>query len=894
VNVHIVLEINQCGNTVLKHGNFVRVIFVLITKPDFNTSSMQKNISSVIFIMLFSTQLIAQQKQTVTVNSWSEYDQKKLEGFIPEPSPTLRALSNAGIHEVWNYSTATPSAMGGGGGGTDVNLCDCYMPIDTSFDVVPFNNSVAPDYRNDDSSTDEIPLPFTFCLYGDQYTSVFINNNGNVSFGEPYGTFSANAFPDDQFTMVGAFWADVDTNSPESGLVYYKITDHALIVIWDSVGYFPALADKINSFQLIITDGSDPIIPDGGNVSFCYGDMQWTTGGASLGVGGFGGIAATVGANKGDGTLFIQFGQFDEPGSDYDGPFNTTDGISWLDNKHFEINTCQASDNIAPFAPSTGLCDTLIVCQGGSGFLQFLGPEQDQTVSIEYTVDVAGQLNVTSQPALGSTNVYINAEQNATPGVYLVTITGTDDGDPSMNTIINYWVEVVDNVLLPPSITGPEGVCPGQGGTLTVNPDYDTYVWSNGSSINTTLVADSGTYTVLVGLGICQTLAEYHLDAFPLPTPEITAEDLQVCPGQTTTLFLDQAYSSYEWDNNANNNQSTFEAGIGAHSIVVTNEFGCEGTDNIAISSFQIPTPQIQGTSPICDNATTALTTTVSYASYEWDNNPTATNATYTTGPGVHSVEIISDEGCVGTSSITINAYPHPQIFDDLICGEPLLHAFNDAVSPLNGTWSATTPLDYVATFEPANDINATMSVNGYGTYEVTFTDECDNQDVATIDYIPLIDFTLEPITICYGDSAEHVATAQYFQFYEWLWSTGSTAQSAMVYPDSTYSLTVSNVCGTLTKSLVVGGKFCTIEIPNIFTPNGDGNNDMFEVQGIIDFPGSSVAIYDRWGGLVYENANYKSTWGGDDVSDGTYYYIVGVKKPTGMEYYEGNVTIIR
>ena len=52
-----------------------------------------------------------------------------------------------------------------------------------------------------------------------------------------------------------------------------------------------------NTFQLIISDGTDTIIPANNNIAFCYGDMQWTTGAASSGIGGFGGTAATVGAN---------------------------------------------------------------------------------------------------------------------------------------------------------------------------------------------------------------------------------------------------------------------------------------------------------------------------------------------------------------------------------------------------------------------------------------------------------------------------------------------------------------------------------------------------------------------------------------------------------------------
>src|SRR6185436_7373889 len=196
-------------------------------------------------------------------------------------------------------------------------LCNCLIPLDSTFQVVPFTNGTPPEYRNDDGSSPLITLPFNFCFYGTNYTDVYINNNGNISFNNPYFTYSPVGFPSNQYFMVAPFWGDVDTRTnfqtgtTLSGLVYYKITPTSLIVKWDTVGYFATHDDLLNTFQLIITDGTDPILPPGNNVNFCYGDMNWTTGDASQGVGGYGGFPANVGANSGNGIDFIQFGRFD-------------------------------------------------------------------------------------------------------------------------------------------------------------------------------------------------------------------------------------------------------------------------------------------------------------------------------------------------------------------------------------------------------------------------------------------------------------------------------------------------------------------------------------------------------------------------------------------------------
>jgi gliding motility-associated-like protein len=84
--------------------------------------------------------------------------------------------------------------------------------------------------------------------------------------------------------------------------------------------------------------------------------------------------------------------------------------------------------------------------------------------------------------------------------------------------------------------------------------------------------------------------------------------------------------------------------------------------------------------------------------------------------------------------------------------------------------------------------------------------------------------------------------------------------------------------------------------IPNVFTPNGDGQNDEFDwgVKGIDEF---TIVIYNRWGTKVYESEMVDDTWDGGDEPDGTYYYIVRGKEQT-LEAepveYRGDLTLIR
>jgi uncharacterized repeat protein (TIGR01451 family) len=258
-------------------------------------------------------------------------DVLKAAGVIPQPPQVLPPTGG------WLEPT----------GVTSTNDFQLLIPRDASFLVAPITTGSPPSYRNDDGSTDTIPLPFTFRFFGESYNEVYINNNGNISFGQAYGTYTSTGFPTSTFRMVAAFWADVDTRNDTSGLVYYKVSSNRLVVIWDRVGYFGSNADKLNTFEIVITDGTDPVVGMGNNVALSFADMQWTTGDASSGVNGFGGTPATVGLNKGDGASYALIGRFDHPGSDFDGPGGNADGVSYLDGKVFRFNISQGVGTIA-------------------------------------------------------------------------------------------------------------------------------------------------------------------------------------------------------------------------------------------------------------------------------------------------------------------------------------------------------------------------------------------------------------------------------------------------------------------------------------------------------------------------------------------------------------------
>jgi hypothetical protein len=294
--------------------------------------------------------------------------------------------------------------------------------------------------RNDDGYTGLLDLGFTFEFYGASYDEVCVNNNGNISFERCYSAFTAEGFPSDEFIMVAPFWADVDTRCLDCGLAYYKTAtlnqSAVFIAHWERVGYYSQRSDKLNTFQVVIADL--PVLPGGNNVCFGYGDMQWTTGSASGGSGGFGGAPAVVGANRGNGTDFFLYGTFDRPGTDYDGPGGTDDGVGHLTDQTICFNTSGASGNVPPIASGFNDGDVFEVHVGDtfSRTFVFLSPELGQTTTV--SVNGGGLANFTSSVAAGNT---ASATLTFVPsfeqgGDNEVVLTATDNGTPSLSTTV--------------------------------------------------------------------------------------------------------------------------------------------------------------------------------------------------------------------------------------------------------------------------------------------------------------------------------------------------------------------------------------------------------------------------------------------------------------------------
>lgn len=140
----------------------------------------------------------------------------------------------------------------------------------------------------------------------------------------------------------------------------------------------------------------------------------------------------------------------------------------------------------------------------------------------------------------------------------------------------------------------------------------------------------------------------------------------------------------------------------------------------------------------------------------------------------------------------------------------------------------------------------------------------------------------------------------------DFIWSpaqTLNTPYSITTYanPEETtvYTLTALNANCSLSDEMTV---FISnnLEIPGSFSPNGDGYNDKWVIDGINFYPDAQVVIYDRWGQKIAEIAGYSliKAWDGTNkgkpVSDGVYFYSLDLRQNNDTKPLKGSITVIR
>jgi len=181
-----------------------------------------------------------------------------------------------------------------------------------------FDSFVLP--HNDDGSTGSTPISFPVNFFGQTFSSLFVNNNGNITFDQPLSEFTPFDLKTTRRVIVAPFFADVDTRIGNQVTYGPNTVDgHAAFgATWPGVGCFNENISALDFFQVLLIDRSDVAQGDF-DIEFNYNSIQWETGEASGGSAACqGGASARVGFSNGSGAP----GTFFElPGSGIPGSF---------------------------------------------------------------------------------------------------------------------------------------------------------------------------------------------------------------------------------------------------------------------------------------------------------------------------------------------------------------------------------------------------------------------------------------------------------------------------------------------------------------------------------------------------------------------------------------------
>jgi gliding motility-associated-like protein len=221
------------------------------------------------------------------------------------------------------------------------------------------------------------------------------------------------------------------------------------------------------------------------------------------------------------------------------------------------------------------------------------------------------------------------------------------------------------------------------------------------------------------------------------------------------------------------------------------------------------------------------------------------------------------------TTNIVIRDYIQPSVDMNTvyICNNDTTVSpiVSGGFSPFGFTWwdGATTP-------------DHSFEVGDAGSYSIAMTDWCGSAFSTDFDVVepgPIV--VALYVTNCFGQQTEDLARAGAppYNVYYSQDSLTLTDYSFLAEFYGTYYVTFTDQCGSSGNTTIVTQR-CDTKVPNVFTPNGDGLNETFEIFGIEGFRGSALQVFDRWGALIFEDKDYKNNWSAKDYADGVYFYI--------------------
>jgi len=366
-----------------------------------------------------------------------------------------------------------------------------------------------------------------------------------------------------------------------------------------------------------------------------------------------------------------------------------------------------------------------------------------------------------------------------------------------------------------------------------------------------------------------------------LPDPNLISTTVVFCEFSTID-FLASNGVTYDWCLNSTSNIVYDDTTAGAYYLTntsltdsmvyvfATDANGCTGIDSISFTVDISPAVDLGNDTTICDGASLLLDANdgVPFTSYAWNTLETA-SAISITSPGQYYVTLTNTNNCSNSDTIDIGQY-NPINFnltdEEMIC-------LGDSVVIDAGA-------GYTSYLWDDGETTQTNTFSNFGVFSVVVTDtnNCTDSDSVTISPTYFYYAISADTTISLGATID--LTANMGSGY--LWNTGDTTQTISISPvsNSTYTATtlLANGCYEVGTINVIVNEELNIFVPNMFSPNGDGSNDVFLVYGF-GLEDINFRIFNRWGKEVWGTTDpvelltvgWDGKSNGEDQPTGTY-----------------------
>ncbi|HEU4718486.1 MAG TPA: gliding motility-associated C-terminal domain-containing protein [Bacteroidia bacterium] len=374
-----------------------------------------------------------------------------------------------------------------------------------------------------------------------------------------------------------------------------------------------------------------------------------------------------------------------------------------------------------------------------------------------------------------------------------------------------------------------------------------------------------GSYTVTLiaidSLG-CNTsdTTQIYVTVLPVPVVDL-GPDTTFCGTPNLTLDAGNPGAQYTWNTGATS-QTINVNSAGTYWVTAGNGV-CSDKDTITVSVFT--PPDLGGDTTLCEGNPVTLDAGNPGSTYAWSTGA-ATQTISVNSSGTYSVTVTSGT-CQLSDSIIVNFVAVPQV--DL---GPDLSLCPGQTATLNAGNPGDTYL------WSNNSIEDSITVSAGGTYYVTvWNSGCSASDSVNVQAIAPFDLGPD-VNLC--DNAGIHLVSENLGGASYLWSTGDTTFSIEVNEAGTYWVNISTGNCMLTDTIDVIGGFgpSTVYVPNCFTPNHDGKNDIFYAEGV-DIISFHMMIFDRWGEMIFESYDmgqgWDGTYKGDKVPNDVYVVVI-------------------